>query len=146
MTELRDIEHSLPLRLLRARELAMEQFRPMLRKHGLTDQQWRVLRVLAAEPKGLDAGEIAARAVLLKPSLSRILQFLQQAELVQRRTDPADARRSVIALTKRGLQRYRAVGPDAEALYRNIEGRIGKPELQQLNALLARLAEALETP
>ena len=50
---MRDIELSLPLQLLKAREAAMARFRPMLRSHGLTEQQWRVIRVLAAAD-GLD--------------------------------------------------------------------------------------------
>ena len=39
-------QRSLPMALLRARELLMERFRPMLSAHGVTEQQWRVLRVL----------------------------------------------------------------------------------------------------
>ena len=73
---IRPIEQSLPMQLLQAREAAMAHFRPMLREHGLTEQQWRVLRVLASEEQ-LDTGELASRTVLLAPSLSRILQSLE---------------------------------------------------------------------
>ena len=45
-SHLRDFEQSLPMELLKAREAAMARFRPMLRSHGLTEQQWRVLRAL----------------------------------------------------------------------------------------------------
>ena len=48
---LRDFQHSLPMELLKAREAAMARFRPMLRSHGLTEQQWRVIRALAAYQK-----------------------------------------------------------------------------------------------
>jgi hypothetical protein len=65
MTEpLRDFRHSLPMELLRAREAAMSRFRPVLREYGLTEQQWRVIRVLA-EQDGIDASEVAARSFLL---------------------------------------------------------------------------------
>ena len=42
-----DFEHSLPMMLLRAREAVMGRFRPMLREFDLTEQQWRIIRVLA---------------------------------------------------------------------------------------------------
>ncbi|MGR8950055.1 MAG: MarR family transcriptional regulator, partial [Gammaproteobacteria bacterium] len=83
---LRGIEQSLPMALLKAREAAMAQFRPMLRSHDLTEQQWRVIRVLAAFPK-IDAGEIVKRSFLLAPSLTRILQHLEAEQIVHREAD-----------------------------------------------------------
>ncbi|MDP7101742.1 MAG: hypothetical protein QF503_11390, partial [Rhodospirillales bacterium] len=55
---LRDFSRSLPMALLRAREAVMERFRPSLRTHGLTDQQWRVLRALYDHGQK-DLGELA---------------------------------------------------------------------------------------
>src|SRR5208283_3623306 len=45
---MREFSRSLPMSLLRAREAVMRHFRPSLRRHGLTEQQWRILRALAA--------------------------------------------------------------------------------------------------
>ena len=55
---------NLPLLLLKAREALMQNRRPALRAHGLSDQQWRVLRVLAepAHADGLDTGTLAREA------------------------------------------------------------------------------------
>ena len=66
---------NLPLLLLKAREALMERRRPALRSHGLSDQQWRVLRVLAdaANAQGLDTGSLAREAHLLGPSLTGML-------------------------------------------------------------------------
>ena len=80
---LRDFEHSLPMELLKAREAAMARFRPMLRDHGLTEQQWRVIRALADYDR-IDASELARRSFLLAPSLTRILQHLEKEKLVKR--------------------------------------------------------------
>src|ERR1700751_1542936 len=55
---MRDFSRSLPMLLLRAREAVMRQFRPSLRSHGLTEQQWRILRALAA----IDAIEVTELA------------------------------------------------------------------------------------
>ena len=52
------------MQLLKAREAAMSRFRPMLRKHGLTEQRWRVIRAIHEHGK-IDASELAMRSFLL---------------------------------------------------------------------------------
>ena len=49
--------------MLRAREAIMISFRPILAKHGFTEQQWRVLRVLG-EKGPSDAGQVAFDACI----------------------------------------------------------------------------------
>lgn len=133
---LRDFQHSLPMELLRAREATMARFRPILREHGLTEQQWRVIRVLA-DNDNIDAGEVAARSYLLAPSLTRILQFLEKQGLVRRTADDNDQRRSVLRLTRKGRQVFDSVGPDSEKRYAEIESEFGRERLELLYELLA---------
>lgn len=140
--ELRDFQHSLPMELLKAREAAMSRFRPMLRSHGLTEQQWRVIRALA-EYKKIDAGELAKRSFLLAPSLTRILRYLEREKLVKRTSDARDQRRSVFVLTAMGKRLYGEVGPDSELLYAEIEQLFGNDKLKTLYALLAEFYGAL---
>src|SRR5207244_11195184 len=90
---MRDFSRSLPMSLLRAREAVMRQFRPALREHGLTEQQWRILRALAAIDC-MEVTDLARTAFLLGPSLSRILRDLETRGLIERRTAEADQRRS----------------------------------------------------
>ena len=142
-TPLRDFEASLPMQLLKAREAAMARFRPMLRAHGLTEQQWRVLRVLAAWP-GSEAGEIARRSLLLGPSLTRILQHFEACDIVSRTIDASDQRRASFTLTAYGRRLFARVAPDSEQLYAEITARFGHAELEQLYALLARFCAVLD--
>jgi len=135
-TAMRDIQHSLPMQLLRAREAAMARFRPMLRRHNLTEQQWRVIRVLAAGRR-IDATELARRSFLLAPSLTRILQFLETRNLVRREADSRDQRRSVLTLTPAGWSLFEDVAPDSERLYAKIENEFGIEKLKELYDLLA---------
>lgn len=139
---LRDFEHSLPMELLKARESAMARFRPMLRDHGLTEQQWRVIRALAALDS-VDAGELARRSFLLAPSLTRILQHLESEKLVTRAADRNDQRRAVFTLTASGRKLFSKVAPDSEALYADIEREFGVEKLESLYALLAEFYETL---
>jgi hypothetical protein len=60
---------NLPRLLLQARESLMVRTRPSLREHGLSDQQWRVLRVLG-EHGTVETGRVAREAYILGPSLT----------------------------------------------------------------------------
>ena len=133
---LRDFEHSLPMELLKAREAAMAQFRPMLRGHGLTEQQWRVIRALA-DYEDIDASDLARRSFLLSPSLTRILRHLEKEGLVKRAGDANDLRRYVFRLTAKGKRLFAEVAPDSERLYQDIEREFGAGKLSQLYRLLA---------
>lgn len=120
----------------------MARFRPMLRDHGLTEQQWRVIRALAAL-NNVDAGELARRSFLLAPSLTRILQHLESEKLVSRASDANDQRRAVFALTAKGRRLFSEVAPDSEALYAEIEQEFGIEKLEALYRLLADFYQTL---
>ena len=93
---------SLPIALLRARERVMGPIRGELANVGVTEQQWRVLRVLREEgPR--EPTLIAERACLLLPSLTRILKKLEDKKLILRRIDLNDSRRQIVEISEYGL-------------------------------------------
>ncbi len=126
---------NLPRLLLQAREAVLEHFRPGLREHGLTDQQWRVLRVLA-ELGPCDVSTIANEAYLLGPSLSGMLTRMERDGLLVREADARDARRSVVRATAKGKRLVAKLAESIEAHYESMEGTLGKPRLLALYALL----------
>jgi homoprotocatechuate degradation regulator HpaR len=138
---MRNFALSLPMALLRAREALMRHFRPGLRAHEVTEQQWRVLRALAGEP-ALEVTELAARTCLLAPSVSRILPDLEARGLIARRQVESDLRRSLVALTPAGLRLLAAHAPQSERIYRAIEERFGTERLSELLRLLQELEHA----
>lgn len=140
---LRDFRHSLPMELMKAREAAMARFRPLLRENGLTEQQWRVIRALA-EFGPIDAGELAQRSFLLAPSLTRILQFLENEEMILRSADANDQRKSVVALSTQGRLLFERIAPESEQLYAQMEAAFGEERLQALYDLLADFYTTLE--
>lgn len=140
---LRDFRHSLPMELMKAREAAMSRFRPLLRDHGLTEQQWRVIRALA-EFGPIDAGELAQRSFLLAPSLTRILQFLDNESLIRRAADANDQRKTVVSLSTKGQLLFQRIAPASEQLYAQMEAAFGKDRLQALYELLAEFYTTLE--
>jgi homoprotocatechuate degradation regulator HpaR len=126
---------NLPRLLLQAREAVMGHFRPNLREHGLTDQQWRVLRVLG-ERGTTDAGTIAAEAYLLGPSLTGVLVRMERDGLVKRTRDAADARRTRVLATAKGKRLVQKLAESIEAHYAAMEQALGKAQLAQLYGLL----------
>jgi homoprotocatechuate degradation regulator HpaR len=140
--KLRDFSQSLPMSLLRGREAVMRYFRPMLRGHGLTEQQWRVLRALSTG-RAMEATVLAQATFLLAPSLSRILRDLDQRGLVERRQGNGDLRRSEVSITRDGLDLIDRVAPDSEANYAEITARFGAERLSRLQAELRALEAAL---
>ncbi len=139
---------NLPRLLLQAREAVMAHTRPSLREHGLSDQQWRVLRVLgehAHDPTGIETGRVAREAYLLGPSLTGVLSRMERDGLIARERCPQDARRTVVRATALGLEKVRTLSQTIEAHYQWMEQQLGKAKLGQLYALLDELI-ALETP
>ena len=139
---MREFSRSLPMSLLRAREAVMRQFRPSLRNHGLTEQQWRILRALTAVDT-IEVTELARVAFLLGPSLSRILRDLEARDLIERRTAKADLRRGVVSISPKGLKLIEAVAPTSEAIYAEITSRYGARKLAELQDMLGELERSL---
>jgi homoprotocatechuate degradation regulator HpaR len=133
-------ERSLPMALMRAREAVMARFRPILAEHGLTEQQWRVLRALDDHDRPMSVGALAERTCLLGPSVSRMLAAMERRELIERRLDRGDARRTEVAIASAGREVVARIGPRSEAVYGEIETALGADDLASLHGLLDRLA------
>ncbi len=139
---MREFSRSLPMSLLRAREAVMRHFRPSLRDHGLTEQQWRILRALTSV-ETIEVTELARVAFLLGPSLSRILRDLEARHLIERKVVKADQRRVVVSISARGVRLIEAVAPTSEAIYAAMTARYGVRKLARLEEMLRSLEGCL---
>jgi homoprotocatechuate degradation regulator HpaR len=129
---------SLPIALLRAREKVMGPIRAMLSDVDITEQQWRVMRVLnehgASEPT-----RIAEDACLLLPSLTRILQKLEEKNLIKRARDEKDRRKQVVEITEGGRALIAANLPTSLALLEDVRTKMGAERYDALLDLLNEL-------
>lgn len=132
--------------LMRAREAVMKSFVPTLQAHNLSEQQWRVLRVLAEQDQGMEMTALSEYCFLLAPSLSRIIQNLESRLLVQRVTVPEDNRKSCIRLTEEGLQLFESIAPLSEDRYKAITANFGYGKLELLYELLEELINKVDEP
>ncbi|VTU15750.1 Organic hydroperoxide resistance transcriptional regulator [Variovorax sp. PBL-H6] len=138
------VHRNLPRLLLQAREAVMAHTRPSLREHGLSDQQWRVLRVLG-EHGMVETGRVAREAFILGPSLTGVLARMERDGLIRRARDPADQRRTVVEATAKGTRMVRQLSQTIESHYAWMEKSLGKQKLSQLYVLLDEVIE-LEQP
>jgi len=129
---------SLPIALIRAREGVMSPIRDMLSATGLTEQQWRVLRVLA-EVGVTDAKTLADRSSLLFPSLTRIAATLREKGLVTQTRDDKDRRRQFIKITTAGQKIIDDHAPQAAEIVEGFKARLGVADYEALLDLLAKL-------
>lgn len=140
---MRPFQRSLPMQLMLAREAVMQRFRPHLTAHGLTDQQWRIVRALN-EVEALEIAELSRVCCLHAASLSRILPKLEADGLVSRRANKQDQRRVMISLTAKGRRLFETVAPQSEAIYARLAQEIGGGRLEQIYALLDEVIGVLD--
>ena len=86
--------------LARATSQASAPMHEQVRKHGLSVPEWRTLMTIADTPRTI--GDLAALLLMKQPTLTRILDRMEQAGLIRRKSDPKDGRRVLAALTARG--------------------------------------------
>ena len=129
---------SLNITLIQAREALMTHFRPLLNDAGITDQQWRIIRLLA-ENGTLDFQDLANQACILRPSLTGILTRLEKANLLVRLKPSNDQRRVFLKLTDDGQKLYTDICSQVDQRYDQIETLLSPEKLAQLTALLGDL-------
>ena len=132
---------NLPHLLLRGRETLMAHFRPLLLEHGLTDQQWRIVRELA-EQGPLEPRQLCEACSISSPSIVGVLIRLEEAGLVSRERMEGDQRRLVVTLKPKGRKIVQRLVPLIEERYAVLESALGTKSMQDvydaLDALLSR--------
>ncbi|GGA26384.1 homoprotocatechuate degradation operon regulator HpaR [Neptunicoccus cionae] len=129
---------SLPIALMRAREGVMIPIREMLADTGITEQQWRVLRVLS-EFGALDSTTLADRASLLFPSLTRIAATMRDKGLITQTRGEQDRRKQIIAITPEGQKIIDDRTEEAVQIVADFKDRLGLEKYEQLLDLLGQL-------
>ena len=116
---LRDFTHSLPMLLYRAQDAVMPRFRRVFNEFGITEQQWRVLRVLE-EGGALPVRRLAELTVIPAPSLVGIIDRLQKRGLVRREHCEEDRRRVLVEATAEGRALHNRIAPVVTRAYADL--------------------------
>ncbi len=120
---MQDFSDSLPMMLYRALNAVMPRFRAVFSEFGVTEPQWRVLRVLW-EYDEIPFGELAELTLVPAPSLVGVIDRLAARGLADRRRSEDDRRQVFVRATPAGHELERAVAPAVEAVYRELRGSL----------------------
>jgi len=136
--ELRSTDRSLAISLLRTRESVMQPIREMLSKSGISEQKWRVLRVVA-ESGPMDQTVLADRACLLLPSLTRILKAMEDDGLLDRRPSETDRRKTLVSIAPNGQAILEKHADESNAIFQRLRDNYGHDDMRKLLDMLERL-------
>jgi DNA-binding MarR family transcriptional regulator len=109
-----------------------------LAPHGITPQQYNVLRILrGAHPESLPTLEVGARMLEQTPGVTRLLDRLEAMRLVHRERGVDDRRLVECRITATGLALLAELDAPAEAVTRHAVRSLGAAERRTLLRLLA---------
>ena len=134
---------NLPLLLLQARERVINRFRPLLNAQHITEQQWRIVRLLL-ESGPLEPRQIGEACNISSPSLAGVLARMQNMGLIDRERFDNDQRRVRVSLSARSRALAERLAPKIEAVYSGIEARVGVEFMRRLYAMLDELVATLD--
>lgn len=113
----------------------MSHFRPILNHFGVTEQQWRILRVLDQHGQ-LAPWELCEMCQILSPSMAGMLARMEETGLVKKSPNPEDPRRLIVRLATKGDRLLTEMAPLIDEQYQYIEQAYGKRMLDDLFELL----------
>jgi DNA-binding MarR family transcriptional regulator len=131
---------ALLLALLRLADLAARPFHERAgRGRGIGLSEWRVLAALHDRP-GSTATDVARLTGLDKMGVSRALASLEADGRVERRPDPDDGRRALVALTPAGRQLHRSLRAQVRACEQSVVASLSGTDRRRLAAMLERMS------
>lgn len=131
---------SLAIACIRGREAVVSRFKDLLLSVDLTEQQWRVMRIVYDEAP-ISGSVLSQLSCIHKASMSRIFLALEKRKLIQRVSSDVDGRLFIIKLTARGKKFMDITMPKADEIYHSIIQDFGEDKYLELMELLGSLSE-----
>lgn len=130
------------LSILRTATLLEHEMNEALRPHGITHTQFNVLRILQGAGKdGLCGRDIAGRLISRVPDISRLLDRMDDMELVSRARDTGDRRHVTARISQKGRRVMMQALPDLEAIERKRFRKLDPRAVASLVSALAAIRE-----
>jgi len=114
-----------------------------VKKMGLTESQFDVVATLG-NTSGMTCKELGERTLITKGTLTGVLDRMEARGLVSRKADTGDARRTHIALTRKGVVLFDDAFPEHMRHLQRVFDRIPATELNSLSRNLGELRLAFE--
>lgn len=121
------------LSVLRTAAVLEHHLSDVLRPFGITATQYNVLRILrGAGTKGLCGRDVAQRLVSRVPDVSRLLERMEDLDLIERERDSTDRRHVTARISAKGLNVLRKATPELEAVERSRFRRLDPDSVHRL--------------
>jgi DNA-binding MarR family transcriptional regulator len=130
------------LNLARTAAVLGHSFAEAVKPFGITSTQYNVLRILRGAGKaGLCRNEVRDRLLAQVPDVTRLLDRMEEAGLVERARDLSDRRVVSTRITADGLRLLKALDAPVLELHRAQLGHLSKGQLKSLIDLLSLARE-----
>ena len=122
---------------MRAADRVRRRAARIVEPHGITLQQYNVLRILeAAQEDGVPTLEVAARMIEETPGVTRLLDRLEAKAYIRRQRCPRDRRQHLCWLSSEGARVLERLSPILAAEHERVLEHLDGGRRQQLVALL----------
>jgi DNA-binding MarR family transcriptional regulator len=136
------LEQEAQLSIVRTASLLFDAFERVVKPHGISATQYNVLRILrGAEPEGLCRNELRDRMLTRMPDVTRLLDRMEQADLVTRERSTADRRQVRTRITRKGSRLLRELDDLVEEEHQQRLGHLSDEALRTLIGLLSAVRE-----
>ncbi|MFC4454797.1 MarR family winged helix-turn-helix transcriptional regulator [Deinococcus sonorensis] len=136
----RNLEEEAALNLFRTTQLIADRGEAFYQQHGLTPTQYNILRILrGAGDAGLGRNEIRERLLTRMPDVTRLLDKMEDAGLVQRVRSTTDRRCVPTALTPKGRTLVDQLDEPVAALHHEHFGHLTPGQLHTLIEIMTQI-------
>ena len=137
---MQEFKCALPMMFNRTLDAVMPEFRKIFGQFGLTEQQWRVLRVLWETPE-LSSHELSSQTLLSTPSIVGVIDRMERKGWVTRERSNIDRRMVVITTTAKGKALRKKVAPILEQAYNALESSIEPAEWRSMLQTMQKIID-----
>lgn len=130
--------------LARASHLVSRDFHAQVKRSGLGVAEWRVLATLS-DGGPVIIGELARRVLYEQPTLTKVIDRMEEAGLVTRAAQAADRRRIEVRITAAGTAAVAALLPAAKVHETQLLASYSPEEVALLKTVLRTLIDRLST-
>lgn len=131
------------LSILRTADILRRRVTRLLEPHGITAQQYNVLRILrGAGPAGLPTLAIGERLVEETPGMTRLLDRMETKQLVRRERCTKDRRQVLCYLTPPGAELLDSLDAPLNAADKSLLGNLRAIDIQSLLSMLDEIRAA----
>ncbi len=114
------------------------------RKVGMAASRFALMRLLALAERDVGVMDLARQLGVNAAAVTRQVKELEREQLIRRRADPKDARRSYVSLSPKGQRLFQEIHERSHELERSLSSTLGAEEVRNAAIVLTKLCTFME--